>query len=208
MPTTTSKNQEAREQRRRRSHRLLFGAFAASLCVALAASFDWLPEGPAGVGTNPVVGDVADRDVKAPADLSIVDRDATAAERASAMAAAPLLYDLDENVARSVRGNLEAAFAAAAAARGPAATRNPPLAAMAAAFSQALGGVEVPVKAIERIAQDQPPGVARMDVMLLLRPILSLKLIDDRSEYERQSAGRAVEVRPLGTNTSLKVRDP
>src|SRR5262245_62594400 len=61
---------------------------------------------------------------------------------------------------------------------------------------------------IDRCVLDQPPGVARTDLMLVLRPILALKLIDDRSEYERQSAGRAVEVRPLGTSTSLKVRDP
>jgi cyclic-di-AMP phosphodiesterase PgpH len=204
---TASKNQDARQQRRRRSQRLLLGALAASLFVALAASFDWLPEGPAGIGTDPIVGDIAERDVKAPADLSIVDRDATAAERQSAMAAAPLIYDLDEGVARSVRASVEAAFAAAAAARGSAPARGS-LAAAATAFTQALGDIQVPAKVVERIVLDQPPGVARTDLMLVLRPVLGLKLIDDRSEYERQSAGRAVEVRPLGTSSALKVRDP
>lgn len=56
------------------------------------------------------LGDIADRNVKADRDLLIEDEGATARKREEAVRGAPVIYELDENVANQVFERLESAF--------------------------------------------------------------------------------------------------
>jgi len=97
---------------------LLLGAIAASLIISLALNVDWLRSARHGLrNVAPVAGNIAERDVRSPADLTIVDREATDAERKVAMENAPVVYDFRPGAGATVRARLHSAFEAAQAAR-------------------------------------------------------------------------------------------
>jgi len=104
-------------ERARRNRFLLISALVSSALIALATSFDWLPSSTGGFGGSLEEGDIVPVPIKAPADLSVVDLEATEAERRAAADRAPLIYDFDDAWARSVRARVAEAFEAAQQAR-------------------------------------------------------------------------------------------
>ena len=96
-----------------RSYPVATAALAASLVVAALLTPELFGLGPVGLtGRLPRVGEIADRSYKAPADIEILDVEATAELRRAAIEQAPVVYDFDERKASALRERMRAAFSA------------------------------------------------------------------------------------------------
>jgi len=228
--------------RARRNRTLLISALISSGLISLAMTFDWLPS-TRGFGGALREGDIVQVPIKAPADLSVVDHDATEAERRAARDNAPLIYDFDDAWARSVRSRVSEAFEAAAQARAaqarldaaaaaeaaappvpdskpapatpvtpPVAPAPPPPDASAAspvpspedAFRAALGpNVSVSVDALEELLAPDLTSIAQQATQRVLASVLNMRILDDRSELERQAGGRPIEALPVGSRSLI-----
>jgi hypothetical protein len=119
-------------------------------CLALSAllTLEILPAPVVGFAGRPImVGDISERDEKAPTRLVIADPQATESLRREAVEKSPVVYDFDDNRAAEVRERIGKAFAAARAAQAPAAppaVGEPPPRTPATAFRESLGS-ETPV---------------------------------------------------------------
>jgi hypothetical protein len=212
--------------RRRRHYQLGAGAVAASLVISLAQSFSWLPS--PGAGSDARVGDVAQVPIKAPADLSIVDREATEQERLAALAAAPAIYDYNDSSEQEIRARYTAAFAAAQAAREPAPVpigpqvapavappASPPAPAVppapapavtpAEAFRNALG-VDLPADIIGRLIDDPAVSAEVVERWLprVMRPLRGMRILEDTELARRLEQRQPIEE----TIRSSRVRVP
>ena len=81
----------------------------AALSIAISALVS-----PSFIVENPqyLLGDIADRNVKAKHDFLIEDEEATAKKREEAIRQSPIVYDLDERITRNLIDKLEASFKA------------------------------------------------------------------------------------------------
>ena len=81
----------------------------AALSIAISALVS-----PTFIVENPqyLLGDIADRNVKAKHDFLIEDEEATAKKREEAIRQSPIVYDLDERITRNLIDKLEASFKA------------------------------------------------------------------------------------------------
>src|SRR5262245_13537305 len=145
----------------------------------------------------PAVGEISDRDLKAPDNLEVVDEEATAALRRASTEQAPAVYDFDERRPESVQQSVSAAFTAARAAlAAPRTDEDAP--APAAVFAAALGpNVRVPDDVLGALAR---LGFAPRDealVLELLAPVLPRMIADDAEELGRQLQQHPVVVSGL-----------
>jgi putative nucleotidyltransferase with HDIG domain len=168
---------------------------------AILAAFLTLPllRSPS-IGRLPRVGDVADRDYKAPVDLTVVDEDATQELRRKAGEQAAVVYDFNERRAELAAERLTRAFAAAAdAARSrPAPPASGP--APVEVFLVALGE-EVPLsaEAVEPLLSKAPSDSDPRQVLRLLAPVASRMIVSDAADFQRRVEKREVRVRELGS---------
>ena len=183
-----------------RNRELVLAALGASLFLSVVLTLDLVSLGPAAlIGRTPQPGDIADRSYKAPADITIEDREATDERLQAAIEQAPVVYDLDDRQAASVRERLTLAFLAGRAAIGGEieAEEGPD---PGAAFQEALGeGVEVGERALEGLRARGFPAEDRGAVLGLINPALSLIVVDDSVEFDRRRERRIVLVRELGS---------
>jgi len=232
---------DPRAERARRNRTLLTSTLIASALISLAMTFDWLPS-TRGFGGALTEGDIVQVPIKAPVDISIVDMDATEAERRSARESAPLIYDFDDAWARSVRSRVAEAFEAAAKVRarreeaaqaqaqadeatppvpnakpvpatpavppGPATPPGPTGVTSSTspdpedAFRAALGpNVTVSSGALEQLLDPGRAAEAQQATLRVLRSVLVLKILEDRSELDRQASGRPIEALPVGSRS-------
>ena len=191
----------------RPSRRLLLSALGASLLLAALLSLEFLELGPAPLGGGlPLEGEIADRSIKAPADIEVPDRAATVELQRAAAEQAPVIYDFDERRAAALRASVKEAFAAArAGGTGEGGDAKSP----AAAFSAALGDeFELPERARTLLVDG---GFAERDeraLKSLVVPVIGRMIVDDKAELERRAEARSVIVREIGSETDQRLSSP
>ena len=189
--------------------------FASALgsCLLLSAllTLEILPAPAVGLAGRPVaVGDISERDEKAPSALTIVDPLATESLRREAIEKSPVVYDFDDNRPAVLRERITKAFSAARAARVPAAARpatEPPPRSPAAAFRETLGP-ETPVPDVS-LQYLEKTGFSAEDERLLVQLVESVSarmIIDETAEFERHIEARTVVVRDLGSGNERALK--
>ncbi len=195
--------QETRRRLRleRRDLGLIAAGVGASLLLSALLTLNLLPApGVGSAGRTPEIGDISDRDYKAPAAITIIDEEATEQLKRDAVENAPVVYDFDERRLEGLQASLGAAFAAAREAllagdgSDEASGSSAP-----EAFRGVLGEeVGVPEAAFAYLVET---GFATEDERLLasiVAPVARM-IVDDPSEFARRVEKRIVLVRKLGS---------
>ncbi len=190
-------------------------AAAISSCVVLSAllTLEILPTSSVGrAGRLIAVGDISERDEKAPTALTISDPQATEKLRNEAAERSPTVYDFDDNRSADLRERIAKAFAGARAALSLAAPK--PVAettvlSPAAAFREALGSkTPVPDVSIQYL---EKTGFSSDDERLLTQLVESVSarmIVDETAEFERHVEARTVLVRDLGSGNERTLKTP
>jgi putative nucleotidyltransferase with HDIG domain len=158
--------------------------------------------GPAGfAGGVPRPGEIADRSYKAPADITIPDRQATEELRRAAIEQAPVVYDYDERRSTTAREQIRQAFLAGreAAARTPEEGGGDPLAAFRQALPDERG--ELPRESIELLTDRAFSIEDERGLLRLVGQGSTPMILDDKAELERHAEKRVVVVREIGSGT-------
>ena len=189
-----------------RSYPIATSALAASLVVAALLTPELFGLGPVGLtGQLPRVGEIADRSYKAPADIEILDVEATAELRRAAIEQSPVVYDFDERKASALRERMRAAFSAERVSLQN--REGEPDVVPGQAFREALGDepAEMPEGSVALLAKR---GLTAEDEGALLKvvgAVSSQMILDDKQELERQADKRVVMVRELGSGTERRL---
>jgi putative nucleotidyltransferase with HDIG domain len=194
-------------QRRTRRLQLVLSVLVTSLLLGALLTLDLGELGPLPLGGGlPEVGQIADRSYKAPADIQIVDREATEELRRATLEQAPAVYDFDERRGSQLRERIRAAFQAArdALAQGPA-----PASAEAAvgAFRQALAPEVPPGAAVGALRARRFSESDERTLLALSGAVAGRMVLDDAAELRRELDKRAVLVRELGSGRERRLFD-
>jgi len=190
---------------------LLASAVAGCLVLSALLTLEMLPAPAVGFGGRPIaVGDISERDEKAPSALTIADPQATANLRREAVEKSPAVYDFDDNRAAEVRERVAKAFAAARAALVPAPAASgietPPRSA-ATAFRETLGAeTPVPDVAIQYLEKSRFSAEDEKLVEQLVETVAARMIVDDTAEFERHMEARMVVVRDLGSGNERALK--
>ena len=175
-------------------------ALASSLVLAALLTPGLFGLNSGGLASSvPQVGEIADRSYKAPANVTLLDGEATEELRRSALEQAPVVYDYDNRRAATLRETIEAAFVAARRTLERDPEEDGPV--PQEVFAQALRdrGQELPEKALTLMAErafrleDQQVLMSLVD-----RPSTGM-IIEGKAELERHAEERLVVVRELGS---------
>jgi putative nucleotidyltransferase with HDIG domain len=175
-------------------------------CLLLSAllTLEILPSPAMGLaGRVPIVGEISERDEKAPSAVAIVDPQATEKLRREAVEKSPVVYDFDDNRPAVVRERIAKAFTSARAALVPPPAPLPVDAGLptaGAAFREALGA-ETPVPDVS-LGYLEKTGFTTEDERLLVQLVEAVSarmIVDDSAEFERNLETRTVLVRDLGS---------
>ncbi len=156
------------------------------------------------------VGDISERDEKAPSALMSADPQATETLRREAVEKSPVVYDFDDNRAAEVRERIAKAFAAARASLAPAAVPpagDAPPRTPAAAFRESLGS-ETPVPDLS-VQYLEKTGFSTNDEQLVVQLVESVSarmIVDEMAEFERHIDARTVVVRDLGSGNERTLK--
>ena len=128
----------------------------AALSIAISALVS-----PTFIVENPqyLLGDIADRNVKAKHDFLIQDEEATAKKREEAIRQSPIVYDLDERITRNLIDKLEASFKAMRETELAAESESPPVPQSQQSIQSAKD--QRPVKSVtdrEKVSSFPPSG--------------------------------------------------
>ena len=128
----------------------------AALSIAISALVS-----PTFIVENPqyLLGDIADRNVKAKHDFLIQDEEATAKKREEAIRQSPIVYDLDERITRNLIDKLEASFKAMRETELAAESESPPVPQSQQSIQSARD--QRPVKSVtdrEKVSSFPPSG--------------------------------------------------
>jgi putative nucleotidyltransferase with HDIG domain len=199
----------ARLERRRRRRLMSAIAVGASLVLAAILTIELLPVGPLPMrGGLPEEGEIAEVSYKAPADIRIVDRDATEELRRAAVEQAPAIYDFDERRALAMTEQIRAGFQAARAAvpaEGSEEEPGDPVAAFREALAEDLELGDEQVAVLERrgFAPDDEHAV-----LSTFGSVAARMIVDDHEEFLRQIDKRPVVVRDLGSGRERRLSGP
>jgi putative nucleotidyltransferase with HDIG domain len=188
---------------------LLVGAVIGSLVLSALLTLEILPAPVVGLANRlPQVGEISERDEKAPFALTIVDPAATENLRREAVDKSPILYDFDDTRPDALRDTIAKAFAAARAAPPPAppgtepAPRTP-----SQVFRDTLGPDRpVPDASLTYLEQTRfSPDDERL-LAQLVDTASGRMIVDDTAEFERNVEARTVVVRDIssGVERTLK----
>jgi membrane-associated HD superfamily phosphohydrolase len=198
-----------RLERRRRRRLMTAIAVGASLVVSAILTLDLLPVGPLPLrGGLPEEGEIAEVSYKAPADIRIIDQEATDELRRAAVEQAPAIYDFDERRAVAVTEQIRAAFQAARAAtgaKGPDGQPADPVGAFREALAEQLEVGEEPVRMLERRGFRPEDEHA---VLSIFGSVAARMIVDDHEEFLRQIEKRPVLVRDLGSGRERRLSGP
>jgi putative nucleotidyltransferase with HDIG domain len=181
-------------------------AIAASLVLAALLTPELFGLGPVGLtGSIPRVGEIADRSYKAPADIEILDEEATEDLRRAAIEQASVVYDFDERKASALRERMREAFTAGR--RSLHGQEEDSDATPEETFLDALGDEpsEFPKRSVTLLVER---GLAPEDESALLKlvgGVSSHMILDDKTELDRQAEKRVVMVRELGSGTERRL---
>jgi putative nucleotidyltransferase with HDIG domain len=175
---------------------VLTGSF---LIAAVLVMPSWL--GTGGHGRIPQVGEISDRDHKAPEDLEIVDEQATEVLRKDAIEQAPAVYDFDPRRGPELRRRVSQAFAAARLSlsaepgdEGGAAAPAP-----GAAFEAALGQeFAIEPATLDALAAQQFSSTDEQRMIEMVAPLARRLIVDDSGQLARQVEKRHVVISDLG----------
>lgn len=193
----------------------MLAASAVFSCLVLSAllTLEIIPAPSVGrAGRLISVGDISERDEKAPSALTIADPEATERLRREAVEKSPSVYDFDDNRAADLRDRIAKAFSAARAASIPA---TPPLVpgstprAPATAFSESLGAkTPVPDASIQYLEKSGFSANDERAVALLVESVAARMIVDETAEFERHIEARTVLVRDLGSGNERTLKSP
>ena len=191
----------------RRSLGLLAAGVGASLLLSALLTIDLLSSPGLGSSVRTLrVGDISDRDYKAPTEITLVDEQATEQLRRDAVENASVVYDFDERRLEALEARLGPAFLAArealAAQEGSEEPSGPSTQGL---FRQALGEeVEIPDAAMVYLAEAGFSSEDEHLLTLIVAPVGQM-IVDDASEFARHVETRNVLVRKLGTGDEKKL---
>jgi putative nucleotidyltransferase with HDIG domain len=196
----------ADKSKRRRRHGLTALLLGASLVLSALLTLDLFEMGAVGFGGRlPQVGEIADRDYKAPSDVSLVDAPATEELRRLAVDQAPAVYDFDERRSASVAERLRAAFAqsrellAAHSPEEPDAPRAGPV------FREALKVEgELPDDAVALLEARGFDPADETALITLVTPVLARMIVGDEAEFRRRLERKTVVVREVGSGVERR----
>jgi cyclic-di-AMP phosphodiesterase PgpH len=191
---------------------LLFaGAVVGSLVLSALLTLEILPSPVVGVARVPEVGDISERDEKAPFAISVVDPQASEALRREAIEKAPILYDFDDTRGAALREMIAKAFAAARATPppgpAPGERTEPPPRTPGQVFRETLGPERlIPDASLAYLEQTRfSPDDERLLVQLL-ESASGRMIVDDTAEFERNAEARTVVVRDISTGTERTLK--
>ena len=183
-------------------------------CLALSAllTLEILPAPVVGfAGRAIVVGDISERDEKAPTALAIADPQATENLRREAVEKSPVVYDFDDNRRAELRERIAKAFTAARAALAPAARADGGRAAAAHAGDGVPRvtrlrdtGARRSRSSISRRPSSRPPTSSC--VVQLVESVSARMIVDELAEFERHLEARTVVVRDLGSGNERALK--
>ncbi|MBM4337471.1 MAG: HDIG domain-containing protein [Deltaproteobacteria bacterium] len=192
---------------------LLASALAGCLLLSALLTLEVAPTSSAGRGGRPIaVGDISERDEKAPTAITVSDPQATEKLRREAVEKSPTVYDFDENRASALRESIAKAFAAARAALAQAppkpvdesALRSP-----AAVFVETLGGkAPVPEPSLRHLEKSGFPVDDERIVAQLVESVSARMIVDETAEFERHVQAGTVLVRDLGSGNERALKSP
>ncbi len=185
---------------------MLLAALGASALLSAVLTFELLPSGGGTLGRLPEVGDIAERDYKALADVAIVDEKATRAERERLLEQIPAIYDYDERAQSALRERLHQAFEVGRRERTTRREGSAP--APAVAFEEALaelGGIPAGVGAT--LSQRGFSAEDEARAVQLLQPLRLQMIAADPGEFARQPEKRRVLVREVGSGREQVLGD-
>jgi putative nucleotidyltransferase with HDIG domain len=181
---------------------LVAGAVATCLLLAALLTPGLFGLGPAGfAGGVPRPGEIADRSYKAPADITILDRQATEELRRGAIEQAPVVYDYDERRSATAREQIRQAFLAGreAAARAPEEGGGDPRDAFRQAIPDERG--ELPQESVRLLSERGFDVEDERGLLRLVGQGSTHMILDDKAELERHAEKRVVVVREIGSGT-------
>ncbi len=185
---------------------LIAAGVGASLLLSVLLTLSLLPDRgvPSGARTAQV-GDISDRDYKAPTAITILDEEATEQLHREAVENAPVVYDFDEARLETLTERLGVAFGAAREAAQVEGGEEAPGASPSDAFRGALGEeASVPDTVLAYLKES---GYTPEDEQLLVRIVapVSQMIVDDPDEFTRHVENRNVLVRKLGSGDDRKL---
>ena len=184
---------------RGRRIRLTALALAGSIALATLLTLPVLLE-PGQRFRIPLAGDVSERDYESPADVSIVDPEATQALVREAAEGTAAVYDFDLGRARQLEELLAAGFTAARERLPQEEPTEEAGETPVAAFRAALGERdEIPEAAIEQLALTEFADRDRFLTVQLLRSVAPRMIVREAEEFGRRFDKRGVVVRELGS---------
>ncbi len=191
---------------------LLASAVAGALVLSALLTLEILPAPAVGFAGRPIaVGDISERDEKAPSALTIADPQATENLRREAVAKSPAVYDFDDNRAAEIRERIGKAFSAARAALAPApapAGGEAPPRTTAAAFRETLGSeTPVPDVSLQYLEKTRFSSEDERWVVQLVESVSARMVVDETAEFERQIEARVVVVRDLGSGNERTLKN-
>jgi hypothetical protein len=190
---------------------LIASAVLGALVLSALLTLEILPAPAVGFAGRPIViGDISERDEKAPSVLTIADPQATENLRREAVEKSPAVYDFDDNRAGEVRERIAKAFSAARAALAPAASpavSEAPPRSSAAAFRETLGSeTPVPDASLQYLEKTGFSAEDERFVVQLVESVSSRMIVDETAEFERQIEARVVVVRDLGSGNERTLK--
>ena len=190
---------------------LVASALLGCLVLSVLLTLEILPAPVVGfAGRAIAVGDISERDEKAPTALVIADPQATENLRREAVEKSPVVYDFDDNRAGEVRERIGKAFAAARAARVPVAAPpagDAPPRTPATAFREALGSESpVPDVSIQYLEKTKFSASDEQLVVQLVESVSARMIVDELAEFERHLEARTVVVRDLGSGNERALK--
>ncbi len=186
---------------------LLAAGVGASLLLSALLTLDLLPSPGLGSSARTLqVGDISDRDYKAPTEITIVDEQATEQLRRDAVENAPVVYDFDERRLEALEARLGSAFRSAREALAEReGSEEPSDPSPQELFREALGEeVKVPDPAMAYLAEAGFSSEDEHLLRLIVAPVGEM-IVDDASEFARHVETRNVRVRKLGTGDEQKL---
>jgi len=190
---------------------LLASAVAGCLALSALLTLEILPVPAVGFAGRAIsVGDISERDEKAPSALTIADPQATETLRREAVEKSPVVYDFDDNRPAEVRERIAKAFSAARAALVPAAApaaSDAPARSPAAVFRETLGSeTPVPDVSVQYLEKTRFSAADEQPVAQLVEAVSARMIVDETAEFERHIEARAVVVRDLGSGNERTLK--
>lgn len=205
--TTTTPKPAIKEGGRRRMRGRIAGVYGAIGCLLIGAvlCLDDIGRGNFGYGAHLESGDFADRDYKAPFDLTVVDQEATDEHRKAAMEQAPSVYDFNRRGLDELRLRIDRSFSAA---RQALATTDPDRPAdPSAAFVESLGVSELDEALLALLAEKGFGSDEQRDLQALLAPVSGSLMVDELDDFHRQIEKRPTLLHELANDQESRLED-